>query len=172
MRLLVMLQNAWGGVSMRSRKEWIDALLTSRSGLRLARAVPKYVTADDGDEPLVVDYANASPRVSWEVDGEFPADLDHVRAELERFKPTHVLACGRIAEGAVRETWTGPMLAIPHLACRVLTNALLDTARVHLQYGRLTRVALRQLRGRVRRERLQAATPSPVAHMSARKKGT
>lgn len=64
MRLLVMLQNAWGGVSMRSRKEWIDALLTSRSGLRLA------------------------------------------------------------------------------------------------------------IRGRVRRERLQTATPSPVAHMSARKEGT
>lgn len=146
MRLLVVLQNAWGGVSMRSREEWIEAMHASRTGLRLARALPEWLRRGGLG---FVEYTNASPRVSWRPDGKFPADLEHLRAELARFRPTYVLACGLVAEGAMREIWRGPLLAIPHPASRVLTNDLLDEARERLHFARAGQVALRQRRGRI-----------------------
>lgn len=139
-RLIIFLQNAWsetyaGGTW--PRPSWLRALERSRSGRRLKILI---------DDLSVCE--NTTPLVGATPSSVVPPDREHIRAVLATRKPDVVIACGRQAELALLDIWHGPLLAIPHPAHRLVTNALYQQARLMLT--RLnTRVALRQRAGKV-----------------------
>lgn len=100
----------------------------------------------------VVRFANASPTMGQTVDSKTAPCARHLRRRLRDARPDVVLACGRVAEDAVRSMWHGPLVAVPHPAHRLLTNDLLHRARDLL--GARTRIALRQRRGHYDQEQL------------------
>ena len=141
--LIVFLQNAWsplyaGGVW--PRRSWLTALARSRSGQRL--------------RPLIDDFdccENTTPIVGKSPANVVPPSTAHIALILHVRKPSIVVACGRQAEKALLSLWKGPLLAIPHPACRVVTNDLFSRAREMLPSIR-TQIALRQRRGHVETE--------------------
>lgn len=139
-RLVIFLQNAWSAAYAGGtwpRPSWLRALERSRSGRRLKILV---------DDLSVCE--NTTPIVGATPDSVVPPDREHIRAVLAARKPDVVVACGRQAELALLDIWNGPLLAIPHPAHRLVTNALYQQARLMLT--RLnTRVALRQCNGHV-----------------------
>lgn len=151
-RLVIFLQNAWsktydGGIW--PRPSWLRALERSRSGRRLKILV---------DDLSVCE--NTTPIVGGGPDSVVPPDREHIRKVLVARKPEVVVACGRQAELALLDIWSGPLLAIPHPAHRLVTNTLYRQARLLL--ARLdTRIALRQRDGHVVTE--------PITNPSGRK---
>jgi hypothetical protein len=128
MKLVAILQNAWSPVYAGGhwpRESWLRALRRSRSGQRLdvfARA------AGDGVE---IYFDNTTPIVGATPDSIVAADLDHVRAVVERERPDVVVAFGRLATAALDAAGisaTLPTLALPHPAARVVTNDLFRAA--------------------------------------------
>jgi hypothetical protein len=115
-----------------------------------------------------VHYTNASPKIGCGPGSILPACKAHLRRAIKRVSPRVILACGAVAEQAVTEMWAGDLIVMPHLACRVLTNNLLEQVRKLLRWRlffyangwtrglhadvtsqALMRVAVRQCRGRV-----------------------
>lgn len=143
---LVLLQNAWARRAMSSwpHGSWVAALARSRSGRRLAKLL-----GEDCFGSGLVHFGNTTPRVGQGPDSRLPPDDLHVISLLDGIEV--VVACGRQAEEAARRLWKGPLLCLPHPACRVLTNDLLaEGHRLLFTAGPLRRrVALRQLRGSV-----------------------
>ena len=143
MKVLVVLQNAWAYEAAESweYRSWVRALKRSRSGQRLARVFGMF-----WDE---VRFGNTTAKVGEGPNSQLPPDLDHIKKMLENEKPDIVVAVGLQAEKAMKVEWSGPLLVMPHPACRVLTNKLLDDA-YQLLYGQTLyaeRKALRQGRG-------------------------
>jgi hypothetical protein len=104
----------------------------SRTWTRLARVVgslPGVGPARPGRLPAGVRAVNSSPVLTERIDEVPPADHAHLARALARHRPALVLACGEVAQRACRPLWAGDLLAIPHPACRVLTNGLLDACR-------------------------------------------
>jgi hypothetical protein len=143
--LVVFLQNAWSEIYAGGtwpRPSWLRALERSRSGQRLKILV---------DDLSVCE--NTTPIVGATPDSVVPPDREHIRTILTARKPNVVVACGRQAELALLNIWSGSLLAIPHPAHRLVTNALYQQARSTLTKLN-TRVALRQRRGQVITEQL------------------
>jgi hypothetical protein len=145
MAIVIFLQNAWSPVYAGRawpRASWLRALERSRSGQRL-----KLLTAnlDECEE--------VTPRVSATPDGIEPVEKWYVREILAQREPRLVIACGRHAEAALIRLWEGPLLAVPHLAARVLTDVLYIFAR-SLFDTCTERLALRQTRTGIMEERL------------------
>ncbi|MGH9849030.1 MAG: hypothetical protein ACREBD_04155 [Blastocatellia bacterium] len=143
--LVVFLQNAWSEIYAGGtwpRPSWLRALERSRSGQRLKLLV---------DDLSVCE--NTTPIVGTTPSSVVPPDRDHIHSVLAARKPAVIVACGRQAELALLDIWPGPLLAIPHPAHRLVTNALYQQARSMLT--RLnTRLALRQHNGQVIREQI------------------
>ncbi len=139
-RLVIFLQNVWsetyaGGTW--PRPSWLRALERSRSGQRLKILV---------DDLSICE--NTTPIVGATPSSVLPPDRTHIREVLAARTPDVVVTCGRQAELALLDIWSGPLLAIPHPAHRLVTNALYQQARLMLT--RLnTRIALRQRDGQV-----------------------
>lgn len=147
MRMVIFLQNAWSPVyagGTWARPSWLRALERSRSGQRLR------VMIDDFDL-----CENTTPQVGRTPDSVLPPDSAHIRAILERRQPRIVVACGKQAEAALVQLWTGAMLAVPHPAHRLLTDSLYREARTLLTEGYAGRLALRQAKGHVERVNLE-----------------
>lgn len=157
MTFIVFLQNAWSPLyAGRSwpRESWLRALYRSRSGRRLRILFD----AVDQEQAFRSCY-NTTPIVGDKPSSKLPPDKNHIIDILEPLAAEHdltVVACGRQAEDALRELWSGALLAVPHPAARLLTDALYYDASAwlkrQLEQHKLERVALRQRRGRVERE--------------------
>lgn len=146
MRIIVFLQNAWSPLYAGRtwpRQSWLRALARSRSGQRLKHLV------EDWDE-----CENTTPKVGAKPSSVLGPDKDHIMEVLHRRNPDVVIACGRQAEKALAATWIGPLLAVPHPAHRVVTNALYLKANGLLKDGFNKRLALRQRRGQIKVERI------------------
>jgi hypothetical protein len=143
--IVIFLQNAWSGIYAGGtwpRPSWLRALERSRSGQRLKILV---------DDLSICE--NTTPLVGATADSVVPPDREHICAVLAARKPDIVVACGRQAELALLDIWNGSLLAIPHPAHRLVTNALYQQARSMLTKLN-TRVALRQRNGHVITEQL------------------
>ncbi|MCI0388600.1 MAG: hypothetical protein MOB07_07515 [Acidobacteria bacterium] len=174
--VLVVLQNAYDKGRLRNGYQyhrWLREFRSSRTGVRL-NAVTEDLTN--------VHYANASPKIGRGPKSILPACKAHLRRAIKRASPRIVLACGVIAEQAVIETWAGDLIAMPHLACRTLTNDLLEQVRKLLRWRlffytngwtrgpyadvtsqSLMRIAVRQCRGSVE-IRLMTGTSGERSH--------
>lgn len=131
---LVFLQNAW----FKRRLTWIEpewspewkytwlyALHQCRSGQKL-----KLLLGDDWYERGDTEVTNSTPEVGYGSSKiKLPADPVWIEREIERVKPTLVVTCGTQALESVAPLWHGPLVAVPHPACRVLTNDLYLKAR-------------------------------------------
>lgn len=136
--MIIFLQNAWSPVyagTIWPRRSWLRALASSPSGRRL-----KLLT----DDLSVVH--NVSPICGLGPSSVMTPDEKHVTAILEICTPRVVVACGTHAERTLVALWKGPLLALPHPAYRVLTNALYEYARKLIEPGFNDRLRVRQLR--------------------------
>jgi hypothetical protein len=95
------------------RPPWLRTLERSRSGQRLKILV---------DDLSVCE--NTTPIVGATSSSVVAPDSMHIREVLATWRPDVVIACGRQAELALLDIWSGPLLAIPHPAHRLVTNAL------------------------------------------------
>jgi len=145
-KLLVVLQNAYDKGTLAegfNSARWKSELARSLTGRKLARGIPEGAWR--------VSYTNASPILGAGPSSKPPACHSHLKRAVRRAKPDIVLAGGLVAERACVEVWSGPLLAIPHPACRVLTNDALDQCRQILESWPQTQIvfrsAIRQLRG-------------------------
>ena len=146
MKLVVFLQNAWSPVYAGRkwpRESWLRALSCSRSGQRLIPLIDSFN-----------DCENTTESVAPTPSGICPADPTHIRKVISDRKPDTVIACGKQAEEALRVIWPGPMMAVPHPACRVVTTSLYLQANGLLVDGFSRRIALRQRRGEVHIENI------------------
>lgn len=145
-RTLVFLQNAWSSTYANRewpRESWLRALARSRSGQRLRIMINDLESCQ-----------NTTPCCGATVSSKLEPDHDHIKMLLAYTHPKAVVACGAQAEKALVELWPGPLLVVPHPAHRLLTNALYRRARTLLTNGLTSRLALRQLRGDFKLERL------------------
>ncbi len=120
--LLVILQNAWrkSGEEF-TREQWLDALWASHTGKRLKEMLPdcKYVVI------------NASKSVGANSSSYYPAEPAHIKECIEKYKPTHILACGKVATSGC-EMLSLPHISVPHPAYRALSKEITSTIRARL----------------------------------------
>lgn len=138
--IVVFLQNAWSPMyagDVWPRPSWMKALIRSRSGQRLK------ILLDD-----LECCENTTPHVADNPGGKLPPDFAHMEEIITRRQPKIIVACGLQARDAVRRVWAGHMLAVPHPAARLLTNALYQEARALLAGDYTGRKELLQRRGK------------------------
>jgi hypothetical protein len=146
---VVFLQNAWSPFyagRVWPRRSWLRALAASRSGKRLRLLIDDLDLCEE-----------TTPEVAATPSGVCPPDFDYIRGVIARRQPCAIVACGKQAEAALLELWPGPLLAVPHPAHRLLTDALYREARRLLEAGLTTRIALRQAKAGVVRVSLSSA---------------
>ena len=96
--LLVVLQCPWRKGPLANgwnSRVWVKMLWLSHTGKRLREALPL--------EFYEVKVCNANPSLADSPDGGFPPDLRHLRRVLGRVQPDVVLACGKVAQGAIAQ---------------------------------------------------------------------
>lgn len=128
--MLVLLQNAWSRYyagHIWPREYWIEALWSSPTGRKLTTRILR----DIPEERYWVD--NTTP-----VCGELPSSvvkpsLYHVEQVIHQHGITSVLACGNQARKVAGQLWHGPLVAIPHPACR-LTTVSMNLFNSQIQY--------------------------------------
>lgn len=145
--ILVVLQNAWSPLyagSVWPRDSWLRALSDSHSGRRLTLAFGQdcYTNPD-------YHFDNTTCEVSQWSSGRMPPDELHLQKLLASLQPDAVVACGYQATSVMAYLWKKRLLAIPHPAYRLLTNALLERANEILQENTFHRLQLVQLKGSI-----------------------
>lgn len=122
MKPIIILQNAWSahyaGWGVMPERTYLKALRRSRSGQRLVHLIHHDWSA--------YDFGNTTPQVGEFPYTQLPPDLDHVKMLIAN-RPL-VIGCGRQAEEVLLALWTGPLIIVPHPACRILTNSLYQSA--------------------------------------------
>lgn len=137
--LLVVLQNAYDKGRLKrgyNPSSWRKEFERSRTGERLREALPdRFQWQSKGPSRYAWDirYTNASPVLGKGPDSKPRPNLAHLRRRLKAVGPTVVLACGKMAEGAILQIWDGPLIVIPHPASRVLTEELTERAKKMLE---------------------------------------
>jgi hypothetical protein len=134
--VLAVLQNQWfndpdrvreivSDMTRRERRRWDSAMLFMGclSGRRLKRAFGE-------DAVYEWETTNASAEIGGQSAARFPADLDHLRAEIEDVQPDLILAFGKIAAVALPRVWNGPLIIGPHPAARPPIDAPAELARM------------------------------------------
>lgn len=147
MSKIVFLQNAWSPLfagKIWPRRSWLRALEKSRSGQRLKHMIDDLDLCEE-----------TTPVVTPTSSGIAPPDFEHIQEILDRRKPEIIITCGMQAENALLSVWDGNLIAVPHPAHRMVTNALYLQARNMIESNYIGRVALRQLKGEVRLELLK-----------------
>lgn len=144
--LLVFLQNAWSPLyagEVWPRDSWLRALARSRSGQRLRIMLDSLDVCE-----------NTTPQVGPLPESMCPPDAAYIQQLITQRNPSIIVACGKQAEQALVPLWSGPLLAVPHPAHRVVTNSLYLHARrlLHDQYD--ARIRLRQCKGTIAQESL------------------
>lgn len=125
MNLVVFLQNAWSPFFAGHtwpRASWLRALEKSRTGRRLEIMIDDFDLCEE-----------TTPEVAATPSGICKPNFDHINSILKRRKPEVVVACGKQAEECLVNLWSGPLLAVPHPAYRVVTNDLYRRARILLE---------------------------------------
>ena len=123
--ILVVLQSAYDKGGLKDGwhpSTWWKEFRTSRSGIRLAGMFLE-------EDLRWFRYCNAAPGVGKGPDSKLDPSHVNLRRRIKKVRPRYVLACGKLAEWVVQTTWGGPLVVIPHLAYRPLTNELLRGAR-------------------------------------------
>lgn len=124
-RILVFLQNAWSEYYAGStwpRESWLRALEARKSGKKLKLMI------DD----LSVVY-NTTPEVGDKASSKLPPDLNHMAKVIHIQDPEVIVACGKQAEEAVYQVWTGKKIVVPHPACRWLRDDFYRSARALIE---------------------------------------
>lgn len=131
-KLLVLLQNPYnkGKLDKWNPGVWKKEFASSRTGRRLIKQLPS-----DGWK---VYYSNSNPTIGDGPDAKFQPDIEHVRTKLAKISPDVVLVCGKVAEEAIKDEWSGPIFFMPHPAHRFLTNELIEACcRVIKDWGKI-----------------------------------
>lgn len=118
------------------RDSWLKGLRLSRSGQRLKHLVDDYDQCE-----------NTTGVVADNPNGRVPPDFDYILEIIRRRQPKIIVTCGLQARDALRRTWGGPLLAVPHPAYRYLTNELYQEAKALLTPSYVKRAEMLQLRG-------------------------
>lgn len=121
---------------------WRIALANSVSGKKLRRLLGERCF----EHPNVT-YLNTTPAIGVGSSSKLPPDPGYARRKISEIAPDVLVACGKQAEELAKDIWQGPLLIVPHPACRVLTNALYLQARRFLRQRFSRRIAFRQLVG-------------------------
>lgn len=117
MRLLVILQNAYGVeegyVPSYNRQSFVN----SHTGKRLKEMLPEIA------ETFIV---NASSRVGTHASSIFPPEPAYVLGYIKEYAPDCILACGKVAEEAVNALTEidMPIIYAPHPAYRALSKRM------------------------------------------------
>jgi hypothetical protein len=77
-------------------------------------------------------WEECSREIGGKSSASFPADLDHMRAVIEKHQPSLMLAFGGIAREAVPKVWTGQWVGYSHPAARFITNESVSTWKRNL----------------------------------------
>lgn len=121
MTVLVILQNAWSPLysgEVWPRASWLKALARSRSGQRLR-------VLEEASPGFDFYYENTTAICGESPNSVVPADLNHLQRILKYIKPQCTIALGKQAANAMKQLIpNGPLLTMPHPACRIVTNAL------------------------------------------------
>ena len=150
--ILVVLQNPYARGKLRKGQKynpstWRKEYLSSRTGVRLRSVLP-----DD----WAVHFTNSNPTVGARASSRLEPDLTHISKRLWKVNPDIVLACGVPSQRACAQIYDGPLIGMPHPACRVVTNALLEVVRMKIEQwenGRAPiRISIRQVRGAIQVE--------------------
>lgn len=153
--ILVFLQNAWAknersATWMRSSHHvWLTATARSRSGQRL-----RILLGEECFETSHIVFCNTTPEVGIGPSAKLPPKLEHIQSLLNAHRPDLVVTCGIQAVEAVAPLWGKQLLAVPHPANRVLTNALYMQGRRLIESGRVERTLLVQHKGYVETKEL------------------
>jgi hypothetical protein len=125
----VLLQNAWAYRPERFPNgwpydSWVWALRRSRTGQRLSRIFNE--SEWDGSN---IAYGDTTPKIGNHSGSIFPPDIDYCTNLFNRFTPKVVIACGKQASKVASELWKSHLICMPHPACRIVTNVLLDKVK-------------------------------------------
>lgn len=151
MKVLAILQNQWFKdpervrqivaemETRRERRRWDHAMLFfgCLTGRRLKAAF-------GGDEVNEWETTNASPMIGGQASARFPADPEHIMAEIADVQPDVVLTFGKVAGDAFLvkpggvAIWTGPLIQGPHPAARPPINAVAELRRMAAELRALT----------------------------------
>jgi len=121
-KIIILLQNAWSPLyygDQWPRELWLKALEKSRSGKRL-RIIRDLVEAAGID----IWFDNTTPVVGDTPSSVVPPDFEHMESMIRLIQPSIVVACGVLALNAIKQVYEGPILAVPHPACRNFSNLL------------------------------------------------
>jgi len=122
--ILVVLQNAYGVEDGYVPSYKRSSFLNSHTGRRLSEMLP---TKD-------VEIRNASPIVGDVASSFFKCDLNYLRKEIGKIKPSVILACGVSAKNAIRNLETSiPIIFAPHPAWRRLSKKITSNIRQEVE---------------------------------------
>ncbi|NIV40298.1 MAG: hypothetical protein GWN58_66115 [Anaerolineae bacterium] len=129
-QILVVLQNAYATTAyrraqLRKPDVWACGLWASHTGRRLTSMLPAGCT---------VRVINASPRIGKRSSDCFPPEPEHIRAEIEKHRPSVILACGKQAQAGL-EALGLPHISAPHPAWRQLSNEHASEVRQEVEHA-------------------------------------
>lgn len=124
MKVVAFLQNMWvrephsvlSGIARHGEAYRVRAIRTflfrgCLTGRRLKAAFGNELLAEIHFDETTREIADNPRKI-------FPAQPEHIQSVLKDYPPVAVLAFGRIAQRALRDIWTGKLIALPHPAAR------------------------------------------------------
>ena len=75
---------------------------------------------------------NASASVGITSKSQFPANTEHIQAQIDKYKPAIILGCGKVAHAGLDKLEVS-YIAVPHPAYRALSNKRTAQIRRMLQ---------------------------------------
>lgn len=125
MKLLVILQNAYGVEEGYEPSFERESFKNCHTGKRLRNAIPA---------GFDINIINASPKIGRTADSNFREDDSYVSKKIQEYKPEVILACGVNAKKVIAKIKTSiPVLTMPHPAYRALKNETLFSVRSKLE---------------------------------------
>lgn len=125
MRLLVILQNAYGVEDGYVPSYERESFKNSHTGKRLRNAIPA---------GFDINIINASPKIGRKASSNFKEDDSYVSKKLQEIKPEVILTCGVNAGKVMKKIVTDvPVITMPHPAYRALSNKTLFSIKKQLE---------------------------------------
>ena len=124
--ILVFLQNAYGVEDGYVPSYDKESFRNCHTGRRLREALP---------ENAEIEIRNASPLIGSNADSCFKYDYYYMLEQVETIQPDVILACGKVAEGALKDMELPvPVVFMPHPAYRALSKETTEFVRRRLEY--------------------------------------